>query len=309
MGGASRLLVELQRYLGESGREDVALMGIGNSLTPAWLARREVLAVRRRRGAVVALNNISFMVSGRKRTVLLRNALHFPLPGEDIPLPSSTARRVAVEARVVRAAIGRADLVVVPASSMAARVEHWVPRARSIISVRPHPVSPRTAVAERVPGRIVCPVLLAPYKQMGHRLRLLVEACSRLRAEGTSIEIVVTATAEELRHERVPPGAVIAVGRMGVDKAEMLLSTAQVVYYPTEVESFGYPLAEARANGQPVLAVDNAHNAEVAGSALMAFAPEVDSLESAVRRALATKVTSSLVNHATDYFDHLLEPA
>lgn len=309
MGGASRLLVELQQYLSSSNRADVLVLGLGRSLSPGWLAGRELLALRRRPRAVVALNNVSFMGAGRTRTVLLRNALHFPLPGEEDLLPTGIARRIAAEARVVRSALRRADLVVVPASSMAERVEHWMPRSSFTVTVRPHPVSPRAVPAARVPGRIVCPVLLAPYKQMGKRLRLLIDACSRLRAEGVPVEIVVTATGEELRQEGVPVDAVTAVGRLGVDGVERLLATAQVVYYPTEVESFGYPLAEARANGQPVLATDTAHNAEVAGEALMGFTPDVDSLEQAVRRAIAATVTPTIVNDASQYFDLLLEPA
>lgn len=144
---------------------------------------------------------------------------------------------------------------------------------------------------------------------MGPRLRLLIEACSRVRVEGTLIEVVATATAEELRREGVPEDAITTVGRLGVDQVERLLSTAQVVCYLTEVESFGCPLAEARANGQPVLAADNAYNAEVAGSVLMGLVPDADSLELAVRRALATTVTPSVVNDAAEYFDRLLEPA
>jgi glycosyltransferase involved in cell wall biosynthesis len=308
MGGASRLLVELQRHLSDSSRQDVHLLGLGRSLSPAWLATRELRAARCRPRIVVALNNVSFVGAGQTRTVLLRNALHFPLPGEEHLMPSGAARRIAAEARVVRAAVRRADLVVVPASSMAMRVEHWLPRLHAAIAVRPHPVSPRPTSLERVPGRIVCPVLLSPYKQMGERLRRLIDACSRLRLEGTAIEIVVTATPEELREEGVPVAAVTAAGRLDVKQAEALISTAQIVYYPTEVESFGYPLAEARANGQPVLAADNAHNAEVAGSALMGFSPDVDSLERAVRRALAARITPSIVNDAAEYFNRLLEP-
>lgn len=307
MGGASRLLVELQRYLEDADRHDVVLLGVGRQLSPTWLAHREVRAATLRPRATVALNNVSFVGAGLRRTVLLRNALHFPLPGEEHLLPKRMARRVAAEARVVRAAVRRADLVVVPSSSMAARVKHWVPRLLSTVEVWPHPVSPRSGGVERVPGRIVCPVLLAPYKQMGWRLRLLVAACSRLRAEGTEVEIVVTATPDELRQEGVPPDHLTAVGRLSVEGVQSLLASARAVYYPTEVESFGYPLAEARANGQPVLAAANAHNAEVAGSALVGFMPSVDSLEQAVRQALSATVPPSRVNGATEYFDRLLE--
>lgn len=308
MGGASRLLVELRRYLKDSGRQDVLLLGAGRSLSPGWLVSRELRAASQRPRATVALNNVSFVTAGRRRTVLLRNPLHFPLPGEEHLLSSYAAHRMAAQTRVVRAAVHRADLVVVPASSMAARVEHWVPRASSMIAVRPHPVSARSVTAERIPGRIVCPVLLAPWKQMGPRLQLFIEACSRVRASGTPVEMVVTATEEELRREGVSAGAVTAVGRLSVEQVERLLASAHVVYYPTDIESFGYPLAEARANGQPVLAVDNAHNAEVAGSALIGFEPDVDSLEQAVRRSLDAHVTPSIVSNADEYFHLLLEP-
>lgn len=309
MGGASRLLLELRRYLEDSGRQDVFMLGAERSLSPAWLVSRELLAAGRRPGAAVALNNVSFVAAGRRRTVLLRNPLHFPLSGEERLLPPRSAHRISAQARVVRAAVHRADLLVVPSSSMAARVEHWVPRERSKVVVRPHPVSPRTTLAERVPGRIVCPVLLAPWKQMGPRLQLLIDACSLVRADGIPVEMVVTATREELRREGVSAGAVTAVGRLSVERVEKLLASAHVVYYPTDIESFGYPLAEARANGQPVLAVDNAHNAEVAGSALIGFEPNVNSLALAVRRSLDAHVTPSIASNAYEYFDLLLERA
>ena len=307
-GGASRLMVELRRYLNNSGRQDVHLLGAGRSLSPGWLVSREFLAASRRPRATVALNNVSFVTAGGRRTVLLRNALHFPLPGEEHLLSAQVAHRITAQARVVRAAMRRADVVVVPASSMAARVEHWVPGARPMIAVRPHPVSPRSVTADRIPGRIVCPVLLSPWKQMGPRLQLLIHACSRLRADGTPVEMVVTATEEELRREGVSTGAVTAAGRLSVEQVERLLASAHVVYYPTDIESFGYPLAEARANGQPVLAVDNAHNAEVAGSALIGFEPDIDSLELAVRRSFDARITPSNVSNADEYFQWLLEP-
>lgn len=309
MGGASRLLGELRRYLSMSRRQDVLLMGAGRSLSAGWLVSRELRAGARHPLATVALNNVAFLCAGRRRTVLLGNALHFPLQGEERLLPAATARRVAAEAKVVRAAVRRADVVVVPTRSMAVRVGHWVPRSRLAIVVRPHPTSPRIAVAERVTSRIVCPVLFAPYKQMGQRLLMLSEACLQVRAEVGPVEIVVTATPEELRQEGAQGGAILAAGRLTVEGVERLLASAHVIYYPTEVESFGYPLAEARANGQPVLALDNAHNAEVAGRALISFTPDVDSLAQAVKRALAANVVPEVVSDASDYFQRLLDPS
>jgi len=307
MGGASRFMMELRVYLKRTAHNDIVLLGDGHSLTTGWLIRRELAAANQHPRAVVALNNVSFVAAGLHRTVLLRNALHFPLPGEQLTLPPAARYRIAAEARIARTAIRRADLVVVPASSMAARVSRWVPEARTRIAVRPHPVSPRSVNGGRVPGRIVCPVLLAPWKGLGKRLALCIDACSRIRAAGIAVELVVTATEKELAQEGISADAVTAVGRRDVREMEELLATAHVVYFPTAIESFGYPLAEARANGQPVLALANSHNAEVAGNALVGFEPNVGSLEQAIWRSLELEVTPSVVSTPDEYFNLLLE--
>ena len=50
-----------------------------------------------------------------------------------------------------------------------------------------------------------------------------------------------------------------------------LWARSRVIYFPTEIESFGYPLAEARVHGQPVIAPDTEQNREIAGAALFGF--------------------------------------
>jgi len=149
---------------------------------------------------------------------------------------------------------------------------------------------------------------VAPWKGLGERLALCIDACSRIRAAGIAVELMVTATEEELAREGISAEAVTAVGRRDVRATEELLATAHVIYFPTAIESFGYPLAEARANGQPVLALANSHNAEVAGDALVGFEPNVHSLEQAIRRSLEIHVTPSVVSKPDEYFDLLLKP-
>ena len=46
---------------------------------------------------------------------------------------------------------------------------------------------------------------------------------------------------------------------------------SRAIYFPTDLESFGYPLAEARVSGQPVIARDTALNREIAGPALCRY--------------------------------------
>lgn len=300
MGGASRLLAELQRYVDQTGRRGVFLIGDGRPLTPRWLMARERAASGATRR--VALNNVSFQ-SGLSRTVLLRNALHFPLPGERVDVGSR--RRFALESAVVRVGARRADRVVVPSSSMAERVARWLPRISGRMVVWPHPVTP-VELLPREPGLIVCPVLFAPYKGMGVWLRALAHSAGVLRESGTHVTVQVTATAAELSAEDVPMDDVTPVGRLTVQGVQDRVARATAVFYPTTLESFGYPLAEARANGQPVLAVDCAHNREVAGPALVPFAADGTDLTEALRTALDRVVEPDVVEPASKYFDRLL---
>ena len=46
---------------------------------------------------------------------------------------------------------------------------------------------------------------------------------------------------------------------------------SRAIYFPTGLESFGYPLAEARVSGQPAIARDTAQNREIAGPALCGY--------------------------------------
>lgn len=304
MGGASRLLVELDAFLAASGRSDVRILGRGRSLRPSWLLRRETQAVGAARR--IALNNVGFVGTGADRIVLLRNALHFPVPGEQSLLPGPQGRRVALEAGVVRLAARRADLLVVPSSSMASRVAHWLPGAKSRTVVWPHPVSARQGLGEREAGLVVCPVLFAPYKRMDHWLGLLAQAAEAVRREGMHVRVCVTATHDELTAAGVMTSGLEALGRLDVAEMERLLARAQAIYYPTTVESFGYPLAEARVNGQPVVAADTSHNREVAGPALVPFGDEVDDLARALRQALTEEVAPTSASNPEEYFVRLL---
>jgi len=292
---------ELDAYLLKSARPDITLIGARRSLTPSWMIAREQKAGRRP-DRVVALNNVSFAIAGGERVVLLRNALHFPHPGEQFNLPPKLELTRRAQAAVIRAVAHRADVVVVPTHGMASRVRHHLPQVGSRIRVRAHPVSARLSDARRIPGRVVCPVILAPYKSMGQRLNLLADAAAIASAD---TELVVTATAEELKSHRVNSPAWRAVGRLSTVEINDLLASASVVYYPTEIESFGYPLAEARVNRQPVLALDNEQNREVAGSALVPFNADVASLAQALTASVHHIVPAAAADGRDAYFDEL----
>lgn len=291
MGGAQRYLVELDRWL--AGRNHpIEVIGRNRALGSAWLVAREFLAARTGRHASVALNNVSFVGTGQRRTVLLRNALHFMAPTEGATFPE-LARRIETQGRLVRLVMRRADRIVVPSDSMRTRVVARCPWAGRRIEVMPHPVTPLAPSPDRDSRKrvVLCPVLGAPYKQLGRHLKVLLRALSSdsLLSE---VKVLVTATDSELAQMGIrADDRLVPLGRLTTVATADAMQRATVLYFPTELESFGYPLAEARVNRVPVVAKRTPLAVEVAGDALVPYDSEdVVSLAEALHLALTLKL-------------------
>jgi glycosyltransferase involved in cell wall biosynthesis len=301
MGGAARWTHELTRFLGATG-SDIEVIGRERSLTAAWLVGRERLAGRADR--VVAANNVSFALARGRRTVLLRNALHVPYPGEEhlVRLLSRTYR---ARSEVVRRLLARADLIVVPCSAMAQRVCARVPAVRDRLVVRAHPVSPVGPRVTTDPPFILVPVLPSPYKNLVPHLRALVAATGRV---GMPIEIRVTADRQELPGDLAGHPRVVAVGHLSHRHLGPLWCRATAAFYPSSVEAFGYPLAEARVYGLPVLAPDSGQARDIAGAALVPYRLDrPDSLAEAVRQLDRPVVAEPGAFDASAYFRWLFD--
>ena len=189
----------------------------------------------------------------------------------------------------MRLAARRADVLVVPSSAMAERVTHVMPAARSRIVVRPHPVSAGSVPAGAREAAILCPVLFAPYKRMDERLAELLNAVDDYGDE--AVRVRVTADPADLPPALARNPRLEFLGRIDQHDLRQAWARSRAIYFPTGLESFGYPLAEARANGQPVIARDSAQNREIAGPALCGFNPDdPDSLSQAVKSALTAEV-------------------
>ncbi len=288
MGGAARFVAELYGYLARAEREDVQVIGAARRLDAPWLVRRELVKSAKVRR--IAINNVSFVAPGGDRWTLLRNALHFLTAGEAARLDPLLRAKASREAVLVRLAARRADVLVVPSMAMADRVTRMLPGVRSRIVVRPHPVSADAVHQRTREAAILCPVLFAPYKHMAQRLVELLEAVEDYGDPAVRVRI----TADRCD---VPP--LIAgnpraefVGEIDHRKLRDLWARSRAIYFPTSLESFGYPLAEARVSGQPVIARDNTQNREIAGPALCGFSTgDHESLVRAVSLALTTDVT------------------
>lgn len=303
VGGAARYAGELRRYLARSARSDVQLIGDGLQVSPNWLIARERPALRAARK--VALNNVSFTAPGGSRVALLRNALHFLTESESRGMDAALLRSVRREATVVKAAARRAELLVVPSSAMAERVAAALPFARRRLVVRHHPVSTDLASGTPSEPAVLCPVLFAPYKRMGERLLQLARALDGCHGD---VELRITADLAELPRELAEHRRVRALGQLDAAQLRTQWHRCQAVYFPTSIESFGYPLAEARVMGRPVIALNTAQNREVAGRALCGFETAADgSLQAAVDHALTAIVAPEPAPFEPDtYFRWLL---
>jgi hypothetical protein len=287
MGGAARYLDELRGYLARTGREDVKIIGSLRRVGPGWLLRRELSS--RARSRRVALNNVGFVTPGGQRWTLLRNALHFLTEVEEARLDPALRASVRRDAVVVHLAARRSDVIVAPSTAMNERIATVRPDLGGRIVIRPHPVS--VASTPRLPGDpvILCPVLFAPYKQMAQRLTELLTAVGDLG--DPSVRVRVTAHAAEVPAAVACHPQVELVGRLPHGKLRELQARSRAIYFPTGLESFGYPLAEARVSGQPAIARDTAQNREIAGPALCGYTPgDPDSLRRAVEVALTADV-------------------
>ena len=303
-GGAARFRGEVYRYLERTGREDVQIVGERRRLDPMWLVQRET--ARSAGARRVALNNVGFVTPGGARWTLVANALHFLTDAEAATLNPSLRALVQRQALVVRLAARRSDVLIAPSTAMAERVAHTMPGVRSRLVVRMHPVSPDMIPRKWADPLILCPVLLAPYKHMNERLTDWLAA-----ADGhinPSIRLLVTATADEVPEAIARSPRIQMLGRLNHAELRRLWACCRAIYFPPGLESFGFPLAEARVNGQPVIAQDTPQNREIAGPALCGFTVgDAESLRHATELALTTEVAPDPAPFDPDaYFDWML---
>jgi glycosyltransferase involved in cell wall biosynthesis len=305
LGGAARYRYELLGYLARTGRADVRVIGSQRRISPGWLLRREM--VGRTHGRRVALNNVGFVARGGQRWTLLRNALHFLTEAEEAALrPAALRTMVRRDGVAVRLAARRSDVLVVPSTAMAERVTRILPCLRERIVVRAHPVSAEPVPPSPREPMIICPVVFEPYKPMAERLSALLRVVDELG--DTLVRVLVTADRAELPAAIASHPRIQLVGRLTHDQLRAWRARSRAVYFPTDLESFGYPLAEARADGQPVIACDTEQNREIAGPALCGYDPgHPESLRHAVAFALTAHIAPDPAPFdPDDYFDWLL---
>jgi glycosyltransferase involved in cell wall biosynthesis len=172
---------------------------------------------------------------------------------------------------------------------MAERVTSILPGVRDRLFVRMHPVS-----ADFIPRRpteriILCPVIFEAYKNMSERLKEWITAVQD--QIHPKVRLLVTASPDEVPVSLACSPWIEFVGRLKQDDLDQLWARSRAIFFPTGLESFGFPLAEARVNGLPAIARDTVQNQEIAGPALCAFSSgNAASLRDAINLALTMDV-------------------
>lgn len=306
MGGAGRFRTELYEYITRSARDDIKMIGTRRHLGPAWLAAREVAAPWRSRR--VALNNVGFFTPGGERWTLLTNALHFLTTAEMAALEPGLRTMMARQIMVVHRAARRSDVLVAPCTAMAERIAAVLPDVADRLVVRMHPVSPIPVPRAPSGSLILCPVIFESYKFMPDRLAEWLGAVDGAMDE--SVRMIVTATAAEAPSDLAGSPRLDFVGRLSHDELRRQRARSRAVFFPPGLESFGCPLAEARVNGQPVIAQDTPQNREIAGQALVGYTVgDLDSLRHATKTALSAQVDPDPDPFNPDaYFQWMLGP-
>jgi glycosyltransferase involved in cell wall biosynthesis len=305
-GGAGRFRVELYDYLKCTKRADVKVIGVGRRLNSAWLLRREI--GRPVHGRLVALNNVSFVAPGGERWTRLGNPLDFLTDQEWANLHPSLRRETRLRAPVVRWAARRSDVIVTPSAGMAERVATAMPALRKRIIPRLNPVSADSV--PRIPREpiILCPVVCYPYKNMVARLTEWIAAVDK--HIDPMVRMMVTANRQEVPPSIAGHPRIELVGHLPHAQLRSLWARSKAIFFPSPIESFGFPLAEARVNGQPAIALATPQNREVAGPALCGFTiGDPESILTATQRALSEDLAPDPAPFEPNaYFEWLFGP-
>jgi len=197
-------------------------------------------------------------------------------------------------------------VLVAPCTAMAERITAALPGVAERVVVRMHPVSVPEVAGPPSGSLILCPVLFAPYKEMAGRVAEWLAAVDA--ALDDSVRLVVTASAAEVPASLAASPRLHLVGRLSVAETRRWQARCRAIFFPTGLESFGCPLAEARVTGWPVIARDTAQNREIAGPALCGYdLGDADSLRRATEAALTLRVAPDPEPFDPDaYFDWML---
>ncbi len=245
-----------------------------------------------RYGADVSVNALGFgpLFPGTPQVTVLQDSTYFcAMRGYQRLLPERM--RTAAMARLLVGVMRRSAKVVVPSRALADAIVDAEPVLQERVTVLRDPfeadfADPRTRVSRPSDAgsgsrlRILYLSHLEPHKAHS----ILPDVASRLREKvGDEFVFVVAidrsdnprlhhAFMEKVRGSRTSDLFEIHP-RLGDREVSRVLAEADVFFFPSLCESFGYPMLEAGAAGLPVVAADTPINREMLGDSALYFEP------------------------------------
>ncbi|MFN0063060.1 MAG: glycosyltransferase family 4 protein [Myxococcaceae bacterium] len=235
--------------------------------------------------------NLGMLSSPVPQLLLVRNALPFSVLYRQRILPQKTWRlRQSENARKVLAHLSasRAHRVMVPSETMRQELLSAVPSCerRTVVNLygvrserfgldsgaRPMPMLPTAVFTglysehKNLGTLFEAMGLLA---QRGQRVLLKTPADPRLENIHNPIRHRDALLLDSLRHQ----GLAASTGVLKAEGLAKLYAEASLFVYPSVVESFGHPLAEAMAAQRPIVAADVPINRELCQDAAVYFSP------------------------------------
>src|SRR5699024_9752156 len=239
----------------------------------------------------ISLNNAGFLNPKGKNITLLRNILQFATKNDLDTLAYTPPRRLRAQTPIVRNLAKLSDTLVVPCTRMSEKVESVSPSLKDKLTVRFHPVSQPNWAGTRPqnPRDVLLPIVPSPYKNLDQHIPEFLEASQDIPGEPVRLIIPNDPSSfpELADHPRIK-----FIGSQTSEELDQWWQDCGAVFFPTEFEAFGFPLAEGRVYGRNVIAQNTVQNKELAGQALVSYTRyDQKSLHEAIHKAISTTPT------------------
>ncbi len=277
------------------GRPPVVVRGTIRALYPSWdLLGRPALPEALADAAVVHATNPAAVppVRDGQRLVVTVHDLAFERFPELFPRNWRWLYRAGL-----RAAVRRADAILVPSKSTAADLcsrtsvdparMHVTPLAPSLTSFGGDPVDVLAALGVASPY-VLSVGTIEPRKN----LTRLVRAYRQVAPDVPHALVLAGAPgwhAEDVETElaRPGPGTIVRAGHVNDEQLDALYRGADAFVYPSLYEGFGLPVVEAMARGVPTITSNTSSMPEVAGDAALLVDPtDVSEIAEVLARVL-----------------------
>ncbi len=265
------------------------------------------LLKRENAGVLFSSANFGMFRCPVPQLLLVQNALYFSSVYRRMFLKRySRAARTAFALRrwLFRSSVRGASVVMTPTQAVLDELRRFVEVRPGKTLVNPYGVTaagggrcpapakdarPASLAAHERPVRLVFVSIYSEHKNLAVLLKALPLLNIRSGKQQDGRRFILTTTADpawnaatgtdiwkdDLALASAPgmAGCVEFVGPLGWSQTQELYGAADIFVFPSLVETFGYPMAEAMVQCLPIVAADTAVNREVCGDAALYFSP------------------------------------